>query len=99
MLTEECMVILVNLQGCAARFNRPLEVGTRVRLEHLPSGSAEARVVNCFSVEKGGNLWLLGLALEEPGNVWGIDTPPDDWYVDVPAPAVQLGLSARAGGS
>lgn len=93
------MVILVNPQGCAARFNRPVEVGTTVRLERLPRGCANARVVNCISVEKGGNLWLLGLALDEPGNVWGIDTPPLDWYVDVPMPAVGTVFSARAGRS
>jgi hypothetical protein len=92
-------VILVNPQGCAARFNRPLEVGTTVRLEGLPRGGAHARVVNCISVEKGGNLWLLGLALDEPQNLWGIDTPPHDWYIDVPVPAVETGFSARAGRS
>lgn len=98
-LPEECMVILVNLQGCAARFNRPLDVGTTVRLERLPCGSADARVVNCISVEKGGKLWLLGLALDKPGNVWGIDAPPNDWSVDVPAPVIEMSLSVRAGQS
>jgi hypothetical protein len=24
-------------------------------------------------------LWLLALALDEPGNVWGIQSPPEDW--------------------
>jgi len=24
-------------------------------------------------------LWLLGLALDEPGDVWGIQSPPADW--------------------
>jgi hypothetical protein len=24
-------------------------------------------------------LWLLGLALDESGNVWGIQSPPKDW--------------------
>jgi hypothetical protein len=69
----------VNPQGCAARFNRAVEVGTTVRLEGLPSGCVGARIVNCISVEKGSNLWLLGLALEEPGNVWGVQRPPEDW--------------------
>ena len=96
-LPEECMVILVNPQGCAARFYRPVEVGTSVRLEGLPGGCANARVVNCISVEKGGKLWLLGLALEQPGNVWGIDTPPHDWYMEVPMRAVEMTLSAGAG--
>jgi len=35
-----------------------------------------ARVVNCIPIEK---FWLLGLALDEPGNIWGIHSPPEDW--------------------
>jgi hypothetical protein len=75
--SESCQTHLVNPQGCAARFGRPLEIGTAVRLEGLPSGIAvTARVVNCIAIEK---FWLLGLALDEPANVWGIPSPPDDW--------------------
>jgi hypothetical protein len=78
--SESCVVILVNPQGCAARFHRPLAVGSGVRLEGLPAGTdATARVVNCISVGDYEKLWLLGLALDNPGNVWGIQTPPEDW--------------------
>ena len=67
----------MNLQGCAARFGRPAEIGTAVRLEGLPTRTnVTARVVNCIAIEK---FWLLGLALDEPGNVWGIQSPPEDW--------------------
>jgi len=77
---DSCLVVLVNPQGCAARFHRPVEVGTRVRLEGLPSNnSAIARVVNCISLGEYEKFWLLGLALAEAGNVWGLETPPDDW--------------------
>ena len=98
-LPEECVVILVNLQGCAARFHRPLDVGASVTLEGLPGGCVGARVVNCISVEKGGKLWLLGLALDEAANVWGIETPPSDWYKDVAAPAIQMSFKACARGA
>ena len=75
-----CWVILVNPQGCAARFGRPLEIGVEVRLEDLPvDGNVSARVVNCISMGAYEKLWLLGLALDEPGNVWGIQSPPKDW--------------------
>lgn len=75
-----CMVVLVNPQGCAARFQLPMEIGTPVRLEGLPSNkSATARVVNCISLGEYENFWLLGLALIEPGNVWGVQAPPEDW--------------------
>ena len=51
-----------------------------MRLEGLPAGaSVTARVVNCISMGEYEKLWLLGLALDEPGNVWGIQSPPEDW--------------------
>jgi hypothetical protein len=76
-LSEPCLVILVNPQGCAARFRRPLEIGAPVRLEGLPAAiPVTARVVNCIAIEK---FWLLGLALDEPANVWGVQEPPQDW--------------------
>lgn len=75
-----CLVILVNPMGCAARFGRPMEIGAIVRLEGLPAnGNATARVVNCISMGQYEKLWLLGLVLDEPGNVWGIQAPPADW--------------------
>ena len=71
------VTLLVNPQGCAARFHRPLEIGGPVRLEGLPAGiSVTARVVNCIPIEK---FWLLGLALDIPANIWGIQSPPEDW--------------------
>jgi hypothetical protein len=77
---ERCLVVLVNPQGCAVKFGRPLESGTRVRLEVLPAKrSVTARVVNCISLGEYEKFWLLGLALDHPGNVWGIEEPPEDW--------------------
>jgi hypothetical protein len=77
---EPCEIILVNPQGCAARFPRPLEIGTEVLLQGLQNGlHLTAKVVNCIEIKNHENFWLLGLALDEPGNVWGIQSPPDDW--------------------
>lgn len=77
---EGCQVILANLGGCAARSPRPVPTGTAVRLEGLPEGNpVSARVVNCISLGEFEKLWLLGLALNESGNVWGIETVPEDW--------------------
>ncbi len=68
-----CQVILVNCQGCAARFHRPLEIGSTVRLEGLPTAvSVKARVVNSISIGDYEKLWLLGLALHQPGNVGAV---------------------------
>lgn len=77
--SEPCLIILVNLQGCAASFRHPLEVGTAVKLQGLPGGNASARIVNCISLGKYAHSWLLGLTLDEPGNVWGVAAPPEDW--------------------
>jgi hypothetical protein len=53
-----------------------------VHLEGLPTATnVTGRVVNCISLAEHEKLWLLGLALEEPGNVWGIDTVPKDWLL------------------
>jgi hypothetical protein len=57
-----------------------LEIGDAVRLEGLPDGTTvTARVVNCISIDAYEKFWLLGLVLDEPGNVWGIQSPPEDW--------------------
>ena len=78
--SEPCQIILVNPQGCAARFSRAVEIGAAVQLEGLPAvTNIAARVVNCISLGEYTKLWLLGLALDEPGNVWGIQAPPEDW--------------------
>lgn len=78
--SEACLTLLVNAQGCAARFRRPLEIGAPVRLEGLPAGiPVTARVVNCIPIDEYEKFWLLGLALDEPANVWGIQEPPEDW--------------------
>ena len=69
--SEPSLTLLVNPQGGAARFHRPLEFGGPVRLEDLPAGiSVTAQVVNCIPIEK---FWLLEVALDDPANVWGGD--------------------------
>jgi len=78
--SESCHVILVNPNGCAARISRAVAVGTMVRLQGLPVPEPViARVTACINLGKGENLWLMGLAIDEPGNVWGLDDVPADW--------------------
>src|SRR5580704_4355611 len=77
---ESGLVILANQHGCAVRIRRPVGVNTALLLEGLQGGTmASARVVNCISLGEYEKFWLLGLELNEPGNVWGIETPPGDW--------------------
>lgn len=79
-IASPAVVVLVNPQGCAARYDGPIEVGTVVHIECLPSNrSVTATVVNCIHLGEHEKRWLLGLSLTEPGNVWGITDVPADW--------------------
>jgi hypothetical protein len=58
-------------------------MNTAVLLEGLPGGKmVSARVVNCISLGEYERFWLLGMELKERGNVWGIETPPNDWLAE-----------------
>lgn len=78
--SERTTTLVVNLEGCGLTLSRPLERGTAVRLNELPNGrSATARVANCIPVGKTADRWLVGMALDNPDNIWGIEVPPEDW--------------------
>ena len=80
IFAEESHTLVVNPQGCGVKLSRALDPGTRVLLDGLPGGlQATARVANCLPLGTDGRFFLLGLALENPGNVWGIKSPPEDW--------------------
>jgi len=71
--------VVVNAQGCGVRTRRNLEVGLDVLVE-LPTGAAvTARVANSVPLGKDGKFWLVGIALDEPGNIWGLRPAPEDW--------------------
>ncbi|HTS07292.1 MAG TPA: hypothetical protein VMP68_17050 [Candidatus Eisenbacteria bacterium] len=81
--SQQCLIILANLRGCAVRSPAPIPVGTEVWLAGLPAQpEVSAHVVTCISLGQFEHLWLLGLALVEPGNVWGIENVPEDWISD-----------------
>jgi hypothetical protein len=79
--SESGLIILANQHGCAIRIARPISLGTSIVLEELPSDrkTASANAVNCISLGEYEKFWLVGLELHQPGNVWGIETPPNDW--------------------
>lgn len=80
MFSELSRTVVVNLHGCGLRLSRSLPVGAQVRLAGLPGHKrVTARVVTCSFLGNFAKSWLLGLALETPGNVWGVDAPPQDW--------------------
>jgi hypothetical protein len=78
--TAQCVALVVSPQGCGFRASQALPLETPVLLSDLPGGaSASARVANCLPLGTDGAHFLIGVSLYNPGNVWGIADPPEDW--------------------
>jgi hypothetical protein len=78
--SESGHTLVLNTQGCGVRLSRALESGLAVLLDDLPGGkSVPARIANCVPLGTGGLWWMVGIALDEPGNVWGVHPAPADW--------------------
>ena len=77
---EHCQTVVVNPQGCGLRTGSPLEPGSPVCISELPGDRSMTGVVaNCVPLGAGGAFWLVGVAFDEPADVWGIQSPPADW--------------------
>jgi hypothetical protein len=89
--TEYCHTLVVNIDGCGVRLSRPLDAGLPVSLDELPCGrTVPAHVANCAPIGVQGRFWLIGIALDQPENVWCIQPVPEDWSEDYqPAPVVE----------
>ena len=78
--SETGHTLVLNTQGCGVRLSCALQPGTAVSLDDLPIGkSVTARIVNCVPLGTGSQWWMVGIALDEPGNVWGVLPTPADW--------------------
>lgn len=86
--TERCHTLVVNIEGCGVRLSRPIEAGVPVLLDELPEGnSARGFVANSVPLGNEGKYWVVGIALEESGNIWCIQPTPPDWKTSKPAVA------------
>ena len=82
-LIGNCTTVVVNAHGCGITAPRALDRGTRISLEI--SGTRKkttACVVDVVPLDQHGKSWLLGLALDKPGNFWGIEHAPSDWQIE-----------------
>src|SRR5579863_2102932 len=78
--SAECIALVVGPQGCGFRSSQALPLETPVLLSNLPAGgSASGRVANCLPLGSDGKYFLIGVALYNHANVWGIANPPEDW--------------------
>ncbi len=69
-------VVVANVHGCCFQSPRPLPPGTPVRLQ-VGNRRAQGHVVNTMPVDE--KSCVLGIDLEDAGNIWGIQNPPGDW--------------------
>jgi hypothetical protein len=77
---EQCVALVISPQGCGFQASQALPLETPVLLSGLPAdASASGRVASCLPVGKDGKSFLIGVALYNHGNVWGIADPPEDW--------------------
>jgi hypothetical protein len=77
---EKCVALIVSSQGCGFRSSRAIQLETPILISDLPNGgSVSARVASCLPLGNDGKSFLVGAALYNHGNVWGIANPPDDW--------------------
>jgi|SRR5580704_4893956 hypothetical protein len=75
-LTCEGETIVVNLHGALMVTAVPLQSGMRISIRvHLTGKECSARVVY---VDPAYPL-RCGIELVEPGNIWGVSLPPEDW--------------------
>jgi len=87
-----CDALVVSAQGCGLRASQALPLETPILLSDLPGGaSASARVASCLPLGHDGKQFLIGVSLYNPGNIWGIANPPQDWDCD------PCGAAARPG--
>jgi hypothetical protein len=96
VFAAECVALVVSAQGCGFRTPQALPLETPVLLSNLPGGgTASGRVANCLPLGSEGKQFLIGVALYNSGNVWGIADPPADWNC-APAASPSSGSAAKA---
>jgi hypothetical protein len=93
-----CVALVVSAQGCGLRASQALPLETPLLLKDLPGGaSVSARVATCLPLGNDGKFFLIGVALYNHGNVWGITDPPEDWScASTPATAPTGGTTAAS---
>ena len=81
---ERTSALSVNLHGCRYTSRHEYAPEGWVTLQVTGTDGANsrpvrARVRSVFTAQNSRELCQVGVELENPGNVWGIATPPEDW--------------------
>ena len=72
--------IVVNRHGALIYCTVPLHVGLKIQIHVIMAGKRAPAEVVYVDHERP---QVCGIALGEPGNIWGLSFPPNDWYEDV----------------
>ncbi len=90
---DETQTETVNLHGAKVRTSREILVGMLVTVENPILGAVEKAVcVRIYPGTPGEAAHSVALQLVRPGNIWGVENPPQDWAA---AAAEMLGAAAR----
>jgi len=82
LFSGRCNTVEVSFHGCQFFLSRPFKQGTQLRLDILDTQhTATAQVVRSISgmPDMQAKIWKICVELDDPGNVWGIASPPLDW--------------------
>jgi hypothetical protein len=95
--SAKCTALVVSAQGCGLSAPQALPLETPVLLSDLPGArSASGRVASCLPLGNDGKQFLIGVALYNHGNVWGIADPPEDWKGASSAPEAAPSVTNNA---
>src|SRR5215467_1862989 len=78
-LTCDGETIVVNLHGALISTAVPLRVGMKIQIHVLTMSTRAAADVVYVDPERPR---VCGIELVIPGNIWGVEIPPDDWHED-----------------
>ncbi len=93
--SEMCETLIVNMHGCGLRSPAPLAIANPVQIETADHRKTTGWVTDFQPMGSDGKWWLLGLALEQEGNFWGIPNPPEDWSASLAANSTAGGESRK----
>ncbi|MBZ5569284.1 MAG: hypothetical protein LAN64_15710 [Acidobacteriia bacterium] len=82
--SEMCETLVVNLHGAGVRSPAAGAIATTVHLETGDHRTATGWITDFEPLGRDAKWWLLGIALEQPTNFWGVPKPPDDWIEPLP---------------
>ena len=85
LVREETSAVSLNLHGCRYPSRHEYAIASWITVQVKgPEGWVQApvvraRVCSVFSPQTRRELCQVGVEFETPGNVWGLDAPPEDW--------------------